>query len=639
MTTLIHLFLTTLLALAASLGNASTLTIDQERAQLNEINLAQYAAYVLDEKALAIDQILVNADWIQNNEPMLNFVYNEGAAYIKLAIENSTDEPIERVISVDFPLIDHVAFFIETDLQFITGDMQPFANRQLKTFYFGLPFSLAPFETKTFYIRTHTQAGLQVPLKLYTIEAFFGEEAKLIGIISAVFVLAIAVCLMTGILGYSSDNEQFKSLFWMSIYICSFLFCYYTVPHRLLVTEDSTIVHFVMISSIALCIICIGRFHEVLYRKRLKFIRKSTTLAKLNQILTAGGVSIILSYLIWGFEVATLITYSIAITTFYGCAYLVYPYRDKIKYGRFYMGVWAVCGLSASIGGLADTGFIIGEYYWHANGIVFLFIATSLLGLVYLSGMTQRRERDESLEKLKRLTSEDMIRDKNIMLGQLVGGLNHEIKTPLASIRLTLEALRDQFGSGDSDNSKEVRQVIDSSLSSGDKIATIMSDMRAIAKVDSEFEQVDSFALIDVIELIRHLDSRIIVDSKHLNKHLQISGSKAMISQLFINLYNNSKYALEATTKPTIIDSARERAKHVEITWRDNGCGISDEDINKIFDPFFTTKPKNEGTGLGLANCLSIVGVHKGSISVSSELGEYTEFSISIPTQIEATLT
>ena len=45
MTTLIHLFLTTLLALAASLGNASTLTIDQERAQLNEINLAQYAAY------------------------------------------------------------------------------------------------------------------------------------------------------------------------------------------------------------------------------------------------------------------------------------------------------------------------------------------------------------------------------------------------------------------------------------------------------------------------------------------------------------------------------------------------------------------------------------------------------------------
>jgi len=65
---------------------------------------------------------------------------------------------------------------------------------------------------------------------------------------------------------------------------------------------------------------------------------------------------------------------------------------------------------------------------------------------------------------------------------------------------------------------------------------------------------------------------------------------------------------------------------------RDNGKGISPENIKKIFDPFFTTKPAGKGTGLGLSLSYDIVvKVHGGQIQVESEPGEYAEFIVTIP--------
>jgi signal transduction histidine kinase len=65
---------------------------------------------------------------------------------------------------------------------------------------------------------------------------------------------------------------------------------------------------------------------------------------------------------------------------------------------------------------------------------------------------------------------------------------------------------------------------------------------------------------------------------------------------------------------------------------RDNGKGISQENIKKIFDPFFTTKPAGKGTGLGLSLSYDIVvKVHNGQIRVESEPGEYAEFIVTIP--------
>ena len=78
--------------------------------------------------------------------------------------------------------------------------------------------------------------------------------------------------------------------------------------------------------------------------------------------------------------------------------------------------------------------------------------------------------------------------------------------------------------------------------------------------------------------------------------------------------------------------ATREEGDAVEITVRDNGTGIPPEIRDKLFQPFFTTKPTGEGTGLGLSISYDIITQqHGGAITVESEPGAYTEFTIRLP--------
>ena len=78
--------------------------------------------------------------------------------------------------------------------------------------------------------------------------------------------------------------------------------------------------------------------------------------------------------------------------------------------------------------------------------------------------------------------------------------------------------------------------------------------------------------------------------------------------------------------------TTRERGDRIEIAVRDNGIGIASENREKLFQPFFTTKPTGEGTGLGLSISYEIVThEHGGTITVDSRLGEFTEFTVTLP--------
>jgi signal transduction histidine kinase len=112
------------------------------------------------------------------------------------------------------------------------------------------------------------------------------------------------------------------------------------------------------------------------------------------------------------------------------------------------------------------------------------------------------------------------------------------------------------------------------------------------------------------------------------------------ITRVLLNLFSNGFYAarrrqsMEVSTgfEPTLKVVTRELGDVVEISVRDNGIGIPAEIRDKLFQPFFTTKPTGEGTGLGLSISYDIVTQqHAGSITVDSEVGEYSEFTIRLP--------
>jgi signal transduction histidine kinase len=112
------------------------------------------------------------------------------------------------------------------------------------------------------------------------------------------------------------------------------------------------------------------------------------------------------------------------------------------------------------------------------------------------------------------------------------------------------------------------------------------------------------------------------------------------ITRVLLNLFSNGFYAarqrqrmeVRSSFEPTlkVLTSALDNS--VEIRVRDNGIGIPPEIKDRLFQPFFTTKPTGQGTGLGLSMSYDIVTQqHGGSITVDSEVGEYSEFTVQLP--------
>jgi signal transduction histidine kinase len=101
------------------------------------------------------------------------------------------------------------------------------------------------------------------------------------------------------------------------------------------------------------------------------------------------------------------------------------------------------------------------------------------------------------------------------------------------------------------------------------------------------------------------------------------------LGQVFVNLLVNAAQAIER--KGEIWLSTRAEDGQAVIRIRDSGRGISPEHLGKIFEPFFTTKEVGAGTGLGLHVAYKIVTAHRGTISVSSEVGKGTEFTVRLP--------
>jgi signal transduction histidine kinase len=112
------------------------------------------------------------------------------------------------------------------------------------------------------------------------------------------------------------------------------------------------------------------------------------------------------------------------------------------------------------------------------------------------------------------------------------------------------------------------------------------------------------------------------------------------ITRVFLNLFSNGFYAANMRARngaspnfrPTLKVTTQEAGDGVEIHVRDNGTGIPADIREKLFQPFFTTKPTGEGTGLGLSISYdTVTKAHDGTIAVDSEVGEFSEFVVTLP--------
>jgi signal transduction histidine kinase len=306
-------------------------------------------------------------------------------------------------------------------------------------------------------------------------------------------------------------------------------------------------------------------------------------------------------------------------------------------------------------------------------------------GIVVIYSDVTERKRSEAEIRAARDAAEAAYRDlkaaqanliqaeKMASLGQLTAGIAHEIKNPLNFVNnfadLSVELLDElkettapAIAALGQDKRTEIDETISMLTGNLEKIAEhgrradgiVKSMLEHSRGTSGERRSVDLNELVEEALNLAYHGAR--AQDASFNVTLERDFADAItpielvpqdITRVCLNLFGNGFYAAikrqregsDAKFKPTLRVSTRDLGDAVEVQVRDNGIGIAPEIKDKLFQPFFTTKPTGEGTGLGLSISYDIVTQqHGGTITVVSEVGDFTEFTVRLPRTHQTTM-
>lgn len=207
----------------------------------------------------------------------------------------------------------------------------------------------------------------------------------------------------------------------------------------------------------------------------------------------------------------------------------------------------------------------------------------------------------------------------------------HEVKNPLTPMKLLIQNFERKFDKNDPEIDQKVRNLSRSLVDQIDLVATVASAFSEFAKLPPKNDEF--FNLKEELEnLVRVFndDGNIYF---HANKDMMpVRMDRIYLSRIFTNMITNAKQAVSEQRKSIINIDAELFNKKIIIVIEDNGIGIPKDKLEQIFEPNFTTK--NSGMGLGLTMVKKMIEEYKGEISVKSEEGKGTKFTIILPTNV-----
>ena len=254
---------------------------------------------------------------------------------------------------------------------------------------------------------------------------------------------------------------------------------------------------------------------------------------------------------------------------------------------------------------------------------------------MFIATMIDITESKGAQDKL-RATQTELARVTSLTAaGQMAASMAHEIKQPLAAI-VTGGSAGLRWLSKPTPDLEEVRAVLESIVSEGNRASQVIDGIRAMFKNDSREK-----ALLDVNQVIREVlallhfelqNHQILMQAELSPKLPLVLADLVQLQQVIANLITNAIEAMDTVThraRTLRVKSVISEPDGVLILVEDSGPGIDSENVDRIFNPFFTTK--SQGMGMGLSICRSIIEAHNGRLSARSAADRGSVFQIELP--------
>jgi PAS domain S-box-containing protein len=261
----------------------------------------------------------------------------------------------------------------------------------------------------------------------------------------------------------------------------------------------------------------------------------------------------------------------------------------------------------------------------------------------YLRDLTEQKKQEEMRERSRELEEQNLrIQEANRLKSEFLANMSHELRTPLNAVIGFAEVLID--GKAGYVNAEQ-KEYLNDILTSGQHLLQLINDVLDLAKIEAGRMELDlqTFSIREAAEEVCNI-MHPIAAKRSITIDLQIARDAEWVTldlrkfkQVLYNLLSNAvKFSHDEGVVELRVSLDRQGQLHIQV--RDSGIGIKSDDLPRIFREFEQlesgTARRFPGTGLGLALTKKIIELHNGSITVQSEFGTGSTFSITIPKSV-----